>query len=351
MVATQQRHCRGRGQVRLRRMLKQGPDLGRDDVEAGRHREDRRHAELCQRLDESDKPAGQQRRQYHRQRHPAQRVPAAAAKDRRGVLEIGRNVVERVRDQHEDIRKAVAGHREDDAVRGVDVDDMLVFAEPEPLAGEPVEDAAVRCGEDFPGDRAEKGRGHERGGDKGANEPAQRQVGARHQPGERQGRRRRPQRNAGGDFECRQIWSREARIGRQAHEIGRSQRAVIVGDAVPDEPSERQQNQAAQKQREQDHDRSRQVDRADCPFTGARQRDGHRDNTIVCAIIEPRPPAGAARGFVPSLPGTGREDRRRSAYVEHRVTGSSLQPEIFGVFLLDLRRFLLLGLPCRASSS
>ncbi len=176
---------------------------------------------------------------------------------------------------------------------------------PNQLAGDPVEDAAVRGGEDFPGDRAEKGRGHERGGDKGANEPTQRQVGARHQPGERQGRRRRPQRNAGGDFERRQIRSREARIGGQAHEIGRSQRAVIVGDAVPDEPSERQQDQAAQKQREQDHDRSRQVDRADCPFTGARQRDGHRDNTIVCAIIEPRPPAGAARGFVPSLPGEG----------------------------------------------
>ena len=257
----EQRHRRGRGEVRLRRMLKQRPDLGRDDVEAGRHREDRRHAELCQRLDESDEPAGQQRRQYHRQRHPAQRVPAAAAKDRRGVLEIGRNVVERVGDQHEDIRKAVAGHREDDAVCGVDVEDMLVFAEPEPLAGEPVEDAAVRGGEDFPGDRAEKGRGHERGGDKGADEPTQRQVGARHQPGERQGRRGRPQRNAGGDFERRQIGSREARIGRQTHEIGRSQRAVIIGDAVPDEPAERQQNQPAQKQREQHHDRPRQVDR------------------------------------------------------------------------------------------
>src|SRR3954447_12024330 len=46
----------------------------------------------------------------------------------------------------------------------------------------------------------------------------------------------------------------------------------------------------------------------------------------------------------PQPAGNGREDGRRSAYLDHRVTRSSLQPEVFGVFLLDLRRFLLLGL-------
>ena len=85
-----------------------------------------------------------------------------------------------------------------------------------------------------------------------------------------------PQRDAEGDFDGRQIRRREARIGRQTHEIGGGQGSVVIGDAVPDEPSERQQDQAAQKQREQDHDRARQIEMPRRPLPGARQCDRHR---------------------------------------------------------------------------
>ena len=146
----------------------------------------------------------------------------AAAKDRRGVLEIGRNVVERVGDQHEDIRKAVAGHREDDAVCGVDVDDMLVFAEPEaasranrlrmPLFGAArISQAIAPRKGGVTNEAVTRARMSRRSG---------RSVRATSQASG-SGRRRRRQRHAGGDFERRQIWSREARIGGQAHEIGR----------------------------------------------------------------------------------------------------------------------------------
>src|SRR5207248_553186 len=73
----QQRHRRRGREMRFRRRLKEAPDLGRDDMEAGRQGQDRRCAELGQRLHESDEGSGQQGRQHHRQGDPPQRMRAA----------------------------------------------------------------------------------------------------------------------------------------------------------------------------------------------------------------------------------------------------------------------------------
>ena len=63
----QQWQRRRGGQLRLRRELKQAPNLGGERVEARRNGKDCRRAELVQRLQEGDQRTGQQYRQ--RQRH------------------------------------------------------------------------------------------------------------------------------------------------------------------------------------------------------------------------------------------------------------------------------------------
>ena len=115
-------------------ILEQAPDLRRDDVEAGRQREDRRRAEHGQRLQDGDQRPGQHRRQHERQGDPPQRRREPAAEHGGGVLEVGRHALERVDDQGEDVGEGVAGDGEDEALEGVDVDEVLVGLEPEQAA-------------------------------------------------------------------------------------------------------------------------------------------------------------------------------------------------------------------------
>ena len=138
-----------------------------------------------------------------------------------------------------------------------------------------VEHAAIRRGQQLPGDRAEKGRCHKRRGDQRPNDAPQRQVGAGDQPGERQCRGAGAERYADRDFERRQIRRPEARIGRQPDEIPECHCAAIVGDAVPDEPSERQHDQPAQEQPEQDEHYRRKLGQPERALPLPRNRDGH----------------------------------------------------------------------------
>ena len=63
-----------------------------------------------------------------------ERGPHAAAEHGGGFLEVGRDAVERVGDEGEDVRKGVAGDREDQPREGVDVDEVLVWLEAEEAA-------------------------------------------------------------------------------------------------------------------------------------------------------------------------------------------------------------------------
>ena len=103
-----------------RRELEQAPDLRRDDMEASGQRQDRRRAEHGQRLQDGDQRAGQHCRQHSGNGDFAQRRHRFAAKDGRSVLEIRRDLVERIGDQREDIRESEAGDGEDQPTEGVD---------------------------------------------------------------------------------------------------------------------------------------------------------------------------------------------------------------------------------------
>ena len=169
----------------LRRILEQAPDLGGHGVEARRQRQDGRRSEQRHRLQEGDQRAGEQRRHGERDRHPARRGPGAAAEDRGGVLEVGRNAVERVGDEHEHVGEGVAGDDEDQAGQRVDVEQILVLLRAGDGAEGLVEQPAVGRRQQLPGDGAEKRRGDERGRHQRPHGPAQRHVGARHQPAHR----------------------------------------------------------------------------------------------------------------------------------------------------------------------
>src|SRR3979409_262984 len=59
--------------------------------------------------------ASEQRRQHQRNGDAPRGIPAAAAEDRGGVFQFAGRAIERIGDQHEDVRGGVAGHQEDDA--------------------------------------------------------------------------------------------------------------------------------------------------------------------------------------------------------------------------------------------
>ena len=98
-------------------------------------------------------------------------------------------------------------------------------------AVELVEQAAVRRGQQLPGDGAEKRRRDERGGHQRADGAAQRHVGARDQPAHRRRHdaaddRRRGREDEGGDQRID-----EGRIGEQLGEVVERE-AALVGEAV-----------------------------------------------------------------------------------------------------------------------
>ena len=177
----QRQRCRRR-QFGFRRKLEQAPDLGGHGVEAGRQRQDRRRTEQSHRLQERDQGAGKQRRQHQRNGDAARGVPAAAAEDRRGVFQFAGRAVERVGDQHEDVRKRVARNNEDDAFKRIDVEDVRVLFGAGDGSIDLVQQAAVRRSQQLPGDGAEKGWRDEGGGDQRADERTKWQIGTCHQP-------------------------------------------------------------------------------------------------------------------------------------------------------------------------
>ena len=123
----QERQRGGGGQLRLGRKLEQAPDLGGHGVEARRHRQDRRRAEQRHRLQERHQRARQHRRQRQRDGDAARGVPGLAAENGGGVLEIAGRAVERIGDQHEDIRERVAADDEDEPGEAVDIEQMHIL--------------------------------------------------------------------------------------------------------------------------------------------------------------------------------------------------------------------------------
>ena len=102
--------------------------------------------------------------------------------------------------------------------------------------------------------------------------PAQRHVGARHEPAHRRGddaADRRPTLVA--IDQRREQRLEERRVGEQRGEVGERRSAVLVGEGVDDEPRHRQHDQHAQDRGERDQHRHRQVEAA-----GRRRRGGRR---------------------------------------------------------------------------
>ena len=270
----QQRDRGSSGELGLGRILEQAPDLGGHGVEAGGQREDRGRAEQRHRLQERDQRAGQHRGQRQRNGDAPRRHPHAAAENGGRVLEIARNAVERVRDQHEHVRERVAGDHEDQPAERIDVEQRLGAWIADGAAIELVEQPRVRRGEQFPGDRAEERRRDERGGHQRADGAAQRHVGARHQPAHRRcdhaaddgGRGRK---DDGGDERVE-----EGRIGDKAGEVVERETARLVGQAEVGQPRHRQHDQHDQDRRKCDQDRPGEVE-AGAALRGCGDGEGH----------------------------------------------------------------------------
>jgi hypothetical protein len=130
-------------------------------VEAGRDRQDRGRAEQCHRLQERHQRAGEQRRQRERNGHLPRRHQRTTAEDRGCVLEVAGNAIERIRDQHEDVGKRVAGNDKDQPGQRVDVEQRIGLRIADDGAIELIEQAGVRRRQQFPRDRTEKRRCHE----------------------------------------------------------------------------------------------------------------------------------------------------------------------------------------------
>ena len=260
-----QQHQRNRGssgKLGLGRILEQAPDLGGHGVEAGGQREDRGRAEQRHRLQERDQRAGEHRGQRQRNGNAPRRHPHAAAENGGRVLEVAGNAFERVRDQHEYVRERVAGDHEDQSGQRVDVEQRLRARIADGAAVKLVDQAGIRRGEQFPGDCAEEWRRDEGGGHKRADRPAQRHVGAGHQPAHRRSdeaadHRGRGRENDGGDERLA-----EGGIGDKAGEVVEGQPARLVGQAEIGEPRHRQHDQHDQDRRKCDQDRPGEVEAA-----------------------------------------------------------------------------------------
>jgi hypothetical protein len=130
-------------------------------VEAGRQRQDRGRAEQRHRLQEGDQRACQQRRHDERNGDPTRGRPGAAAQDRGRVLEIARNAIKRIGNQHEDIRKRVAGDHEDQAGQRVDVEQVSIHLGAGDCAPRLVDQPGIGRCQKLPRNRAQKRRRHE----------------------------------------------------------------------------------------------------------------------------------------------------------------------------------------------
>ncbi|MHC2431926.1 hypothetical protein ACVIST_008671 [Bradyrhizobium elkanii] len=280
----QQRHRGGRRELELRRILEQAPDLGRHGVEAGRQRQDRRRAEQRHRLQERDQGACDQRGQGERDRHPPRGGPGIAAEDRGGIFQLARHGVERIGHQHEHERERVAGDHEDDPGHRIDVEQRVgILAGEQPV--ELVEQPRIRRRQQFPGDRAEKRRRHERGRHQCANGLPPRHVGARHQPADRRRDDAADQRRRGRDDRGRQQRIEEIGIAEQRDEVLQRRMPALVGEGEHREPRQRQQDQEDEHRREQPQDGTRPVD-AGAWGRGGGDGCGH---LIRASILSPHP--------------------------------------------------------------
>ena len=280
----QQRHGRGGRQFKLRRILKQAPDLRGHGVEAGGQRQDRGRAEQRHRLQERDQRAGHQCRQRQRNRDPPRRGPGLAAENGGGVLQFARHGVERIGHQHEHERKGVAGDHEDDPGHRIDVEQMIVGIRAGQQSKQLVEQAAVRRRQQFPGHRAEKRRRHERRRDQRADELPPGHVGARHQPSHRRCDDAADRSRGGRDDGGGQQRIEEIRIGEQRDEVLQRDMIGLVGDAIDRQPGHRQHDQHDQQRREQPQHRLGPVD---LRLGGDGGGDGHVELVVIpgCARI------------------------------------------------------------------
>ena len=256
----QQRQRRRRTQLRLGRKLEQAPDLGGHGVKACRQRQDRRRPEQRHGLQKGDQCPRQQCGQGQRNGDAARRAPGTAAEHRRSILQIARNAVQRIGDQHEDVGERVAGDDEDQPRHRVDVEQRKVRAYSAHRPVELVQQPAIGRRQQLPGDGAEERRRHERGHHQNAHSAPQRHVGAGHDPSHRRGHQAADDADRRGNRQRCQQRVDECGIGEQRMEVGERRVARAVGEGKHHQPADRQDDQQAQRRGKQRHHRTRQVD-------------------------------------------------------------------------------------------
>ena len=106
-----------------------------------------------------------------------------------------------------------------------------------------VQQSAVRRGKQFPGDRAEKRRRHERGRHQRPDGLSARHVGARYQPADRGCDQAADHRRGGGDDRGGQQRVKEIRIGEQRDEVLQRRMPRLVGERIDCQPRQRQRDQ------------------------------------------------------------------------------------------------------------
>ena len=244
-------------------------------MEAGRDRQDGRRAEQRHRLQEGDERPGKQRRQGERDGDAPRRGPGAAAENGGCVFEVAGNAVKCVRDQHEDVRKRIGGDYEDHARERIDVEEVLVRGSAGRRPVDLVEQPAVRRRQQLPGNRAEKGRRHERSRDQRAHGAAQRHIRARDEPTHGRGEGAADDARAGRQDERRRQRIEECGIGDESLEIVEGKGAIAVDQAEINEPRHRQEDQHAQERRKENQDRRGKIDSLCAGGAQRRQCDAH----------------------------------------------------------------------------
>ena len=155
-----------------------------EHVDARRRSQDLRDFEGLDRADERDDRERQKRRHQQRRLDGAKHVPRRCAAQSRGIFETRIGIAER--SEHHQIDEAGCGkrHHERDAAVRIDVDDVAVTVRER--TEEHVDDAVIRVAEDRPPDRHDEARRQKRNDRNRAENAPARNVGARHEPGEKE---------------------------------------------------------------------------------------------------------------------------------------------------------------------
>ena len=184
-----------------------------------RRADDRGDAVAAGRADEHQQRARDQRGRHHRQRDGEERLERGGAGDAAGLLERRVHLLHRAGDRDEGVGVVERGQHPDEAAQRVDVDRAgRVRRHAEEGAQEHVHIAHVRVEQAQPGHRADVRRHHVGEHEQAAEELAAVEVGAAHQPGQRERDERAQHHRRGGGDERVLERAPVHRVGVQARE-------------------------------------------------------------------------------------------------------------------------------------